>query len=161
MGMDVYGSQPTDSKGEYFRNNIWWWRPLWNYVEENFPDIAQKVPGAHYNAGDGLNAEDSLLLASLMQDHIDRGLVKKFETTWKDTIENAPDEPCEYCSQTGARKWEAGSIQNDTAQDLYKECNVCNGTGMKKSFITMYPFSEENVIEFTEFLKSCGGFSIC
>ena len=54
--MDVYGLNPTttapaqpnhddfDSEdwkaywegqslsGQYFRNNVWWWRPLWNYV---------------------------------------------------------------------------------------------------------------------------------
>jgi hypothetical protein len=28
MGMDVYGKEPKSDKGEYFRNNVWWWRPL-------------------------------------------------------------------------------------------------------------------------------------
>ena len=27
MGMDVYGLEPRKEKGEYFRNNVWWWRP--------------------------------------------------------------------------------------------------------------------------------------
>ena len=30
MGMDVYGTR----EDTYFRNNVWWWRPLWNYVNE-------------------------------------------------------------------------------------------------------------------------------
>jgi hypothetical protein len=34
MGMDVYGKAPTVEEGKYFRNNLWWWRPLWTYVEE-------------------------------------------------------------------------------------------------------------------------------
>ncbi len=25
--------------GAYFRNNVWWWRPLWNYVTELCDDI--------------------------------------------------------------------------------------------------------------------------
>ena len=27
MGVDLSGSN-----GNYFRNNVWWWYPLWNYV---------------------------------------------------------------------------------------------------------------------------------
>ncbi|QOR55575.1 MAG: hypothetical protein UMS36scaffold28_65 [Phage 59_13] len=29
MGMDVYGVKPKSKQGEYFRNNVWSWRPLW------------------------------------------------------------------------------------------------------------------------------------
>ena len=54
MGMDVYGREPENEKGEYFRNNVWWWHPLWMYVEETFPEIAKLVPNAHSNDGDGL-----------------------------------------------------------------------------------------------------------
>ena len=32
MGMDVFGLEPRKEKGEYFRNNVWWWRPLWDFV---------------------------------------------------------------------------------------------------------------------------------
>ena len=30
MGFDVYGKDPDpgSGSGEYFRNNVWWWRPL-------------------------------------------------------------------------------------------------------------------------------------
>ena len=31
MGMDVFGKNPTDEKGAYFRNNVWFWHPLWDY----------------------------------------------------------------------------------------------------------------------------------
>ena len=27
MGMDVYGRNRCSKEGEYFRNNVWWWRP--------------------------------------------------------------------------------------------------------------------------------------
>ena len=35
MGMDVYGLNPD----KYFRNNVWWWRPLWDYVCNTCYDI--------------------------------------------------------------------------------------------------------------------------
>ena len=34
MGMDVFGLAPKEEKGEYFRNNVWWWRPLWDFVAQ-------------------------------------------------------------------------------------------------------------------------------
>ena len=32
MGMDVYGKEPKNETGEYFRSNVWWWRRLWDFV---------------------------------------------------------------------------------------------------------------------------------
>ena len=161
MGMDVFGTEPKDPKGEYFRNNVWWWRPLWNYIEDNFPDLAKKAPGAHYNDGDGLNEEDSLLLASLLQSHIDQGKVAQFEKDWKQMVDSTPNEPCIFCSQTGARTWEAGEGPNNTDQPKMLECNVCQGEGTVKNMIYHYPFSEDNVKDFVQFLEHCGGFRIC
>ena len=40
MGMDVYGENPKNEKGEYFRNNVWWWRPLGDFVCSNYEEIA-------------------------------------------------------------------------------------------------------------------------
>ena len=34
MGMDVYGRAPEKEWGEYFRSNVWWWRPLWDYTTQ-------------------------------------------------------------------------------------------------------------------------------
>ena len=51
MGMDVYGERPRTNKGEYFRNNVWWWRPLWNYVSVECSDIITKkdIERGHFN----------------------------------------------------------------------------------------------------------------
>ena len=29
---DAHEQHREDNPGEYFRNNVWWWRPLWDYV---------------------------------------------------------------------------------------------------------------------------------
>ena len=39
MGMDVYGKKPKGEKGDYFRNNVWWWRPLWQYCASSAPEL--------------------------------------------------------------------------------------------------------------------------
>jgi len=55
MGMDVYGNAPTQKEGEYFRNNIWWWHPLADYIELVAPDEAAACEHWHSNDGDGLD----------------------------------------------------------------------------------------------------------
>jgi len=55
MGMDVMGMNATSEKGEYFRNNVWWWRPLWDYCLNEHGDIAGQVEHGHSNDGDGLD----------------------------------------------------------------------------------------------------------
>ena len=37
-----------ENPGVYFRNNVWWWRPLWNYVCSECEDILSEDD---YNAG--------------------------------------------------------------------------------------------------------------
>ena len=39
MGMDVYGINPKTDSGDYFRANVWWWRPLWECVAYYCDDI--------------------------------------------------------------------------------------------------------------------------
>lgn len=53
MGMDVYGEAPKNPKGEYFRNNCWYWRPLWDFIWEECSDIITErdYQAGHYNGG--------------------------------------------------------------------------------------------------------------
>jgi tRNA(Phe) wybutosine-synthesizing methylase Tyw3 len=39
MGFDLYGRAPTSDAGKYFRNNIWWWRPLKVVIHLTCEDI--------------------------------------------------------------------------------------------------------------------------
>jgi hypothetical protein len=151
MGMDVYGTEPKNEKGEYFRNNVWWWHPLWSYCQENYPSITASVQNGHDNSGDGLGDEDSIKLGIALKKDIDSGKTLAYEEKRRSYLAGLPLEPCIYCKSTGIRK------------DAYVDglCNSCSGSGSVKSFETNYPFSSENLQEFAEFLINCGGFSIC
>lgn len=59
MGMDVYGNHPTGKTGEYFRNNVWWWRPLAVYCCQVAPDITAHCEHWQSNDSDGLNTGDA------------------------------------------------------------------------------------------------------
>ena len=38
-GMAAYFKYVDETPGIYFRNNVWWWRPLWMFICENCDDI--------------------------------------------------------------------------------------------------------------------------
>ena len=65
-------------------------------------------------------------------------------------LEGLADEDCNLCDSTG--------IRND--EYVQGECNGCHGTGKKPHWDTHYPFDEENVKEFKNFVKESGGFRI-
>lgn len=155
MGMDVYGNKPTDPKGEYFRANVWYWRPLWTMIENLYPDIASKAPNAHYNSGDGLDAIHSSILAALMKYHIDSGVIDNYIKQYTDSINSIPDEDCTYCNKTGYRIW-----TNSDGSAYQQQCNVCQGTLKYPNFASNYPMHIDVVKEFQQFLENCGGFQI-
>jgi hypothetical protein len=159
MGMDVFGKDPSSEKGKYFRSNVWYWRPLWEYCSSVAPKLTNKVKYAGSNDGDGLDAANSVALANVLYLKISSGHTRDFEVKWQKAIDDAPLVKCDFCQQ-GLRKWEAGSINNDTDQDVYKTCNSCNGTGLVKDMISWYPFSADLVKEFADFLIDSGGFEI-
>lgn len=170
MGMDVVGRKPANERGEYFRNNVWWWRPLWDYCVTVAPDLCADVNG-HFNDGDGLNEDGATQLADILLREIELGLTKAHETEYRDYIANLPRKSCAWCNGTGIRTDEVGvdlgfptrELDEATAAVVGRThgfCNGCHGEGTTESFEADYPFSVENVKEFALFLRSSGGFQI-
>ena len=156
MGMDVYGKDPVDDSGVYFRANDWYWHPLWGMIEDLYPDIAGKVPNAHYNDGDGLNKKDSLTLANLMKSDLESGKLDQYVNKYEEQRSNIPKLPCHYCNETGQRIW-----PQEDGSALQKECNSCKGTALMDDFDSHYPMHIDVVKEFITFVENSGGFNIC
>jgi hypothetical protein len=155
MGMDVCGKKPVNEVGEYFRNNVWWWHPLWDYCQEVAPKLTGKVKHGHTNDGDGLGKRDATALSKVLKREIESGRTKEYEVAYKKAMAEMPDEPCTICGGTGKR----AEPPNTGPGEM--ECNACRGKGSTRPWATAYPFSEENVIHFAAFLEGSGGFSIC
>ena len=174
MGMDIYGVNATNEKGEYFRNNVWWWRPLADYILNEHWEIAQNCDPDywHSNSGGGLNAEQSELLAKAIKQDLADGKVAEYERKYREMLAGLPREYCDLCAGTGIRKDAVGIEYGMPTRELEPEiailtgrthgtCNACSGIGTKENFGMSYPFSAENVAGFAEFLTYCGGFQIC
>lgn len=165
MGMDVFGNEPTSEAGEYFRNNVWWWRHLWGFCCTVAPDLTEGVSG-QTNDGDGLDGPKAHELAERLQEAVDSGVAADYEAEFKAGIDAMPHEKCEFCDATGIRQdmFADKELTIEQAKELGRTqgwCNGCDGRGTRPPFAASYRFSVENVVEFIGFLRACGGFKIC
>jgi len=99
--------------GIYFRNNCWWWRPLWDFCAYHCPELISEEThkSGHYNDGAGLNAEDAaklgLKLLVLIEDGIASEHQKEIELTEESddyhypfSVENV-EKFANFCIQSG------------------------------------------------------------
>jgi hypothetical protein len=170
--MDVYGRNPTSEKGKYFRNNVWRWRPLANYIAQIAPvNITGQCEHWHSNDGDGLGADESAKLAMFLRNELSTGRTAAYASSYQAEIDALADEKCDLCNGTGVRSDAIGISDGMTTRIITEDghprigqkgwCNKCDGRGTVRPWETCYPFSAENVVEFCDFLEQCGGFEIC
>lgn len=173
MGMDVYGKKPRSKTGEYFRNNVWWWHPLWEYCVTNHPTLidVNTAEYGHYNSGAGLDAAAARKLGEALLTDIAEGITHRYQEGYYASIAAIPRETCFCCGGTGIRTDAVGVEMHQNVKELDAElalllgrthgwCNGCNGEGLIDPPETSYPFEVRNVREFAEFLLDCGGFEI-
>ena len=137
--------------GVYFRNNCWWWRPLWDYCHYVASDLISEelFNSGHHNDGAGLNDEDAKKLGNILMDKIASGKTIKYQASYEQYLNDMPDDDCWSCKN------------NNRGHSKKKECKSCNKTGKTKNFNKSYPFDVDNVEAFAKFCIESGGFEIC
>ena len=147
---DVYREE---NPGEYFRANVWYWRPIWNFVCAACDDFLSdaNIEAGYSNSGDKISKTKSKRIAARLRRLLKDGSVDKYEAQYAFNQMSAEDEKCELCKGTGKR----------TDMEVPSGCNGCSGKGTKRPWSCSYPFSKDNVIEFEKFCEQSGGFTIC
>ena len=142
-----------DNPGRYFRNNVWWWRPLWTYVCFICDDVLndEDQEKGHSNSGHQINEKKAEVIASRLNLYIENGEAEYFAKERQAALDAEPDEDCELCNATGKR--------ND--EHVKGECNGCQGKGTRRPWNNNYPFDIDNLKEFAKFCEQSGGFEIC
>ena len=86
MGFDLHGIQPMGTlsnprnasfeeeakSGVYFRNNVWYWRPLWEYVAYTCDDILTLKDYKYGQSNDGhiITAEKAMRIGERLKETI-------------------------------------------------------------------------------------------
>ena len=161
MGFDVYGSHATGQKGEYFRNSVWWWRPLWEFITEYADDCLtqEQLHDGNYNSGMAVSANDASALAKRLKDLVRSGEARGYQAQRQTMLDALPDEPCEFCEQ-GVTTEAVGKKYPAYQPHIGKPCIQCKGKGTREPFDKGYVFSVRNVVEFAHFCEASGGFEV-
>ena len=140
MGMDVYGNEPANSKGEYFRASIWGWPTITTVMEACGHDVP---PGWYHNDGEGLGSQESCdRLADMMEAYLSEG-----------NLTFAPT-----CTMLGAK------VSNALVDGKLDKLGLPEGAKSNAERVEegdVKPINVEFVREFITFLRACGGFTIC
>ena len=157
MGMDVYGRNPENETGRYFRASVWGWHPLAEYLTEVAPDLIGTVTYLHSNDGDGLNQADSVTLANALQRALTSGHTEAYVQARDGAIAALPRLTCQFCEGTGTRTDPVG-VSLGYAERGW--CNGCDGKGDREAWEASYSLSTALVREFAAFVRHSGGFEI-
>lgn len=150
---DAQDKHQHETPGIYFRNNVWWWRPLWQYIIDISGNLLTPTQrhGGFENSCVEIPEHITRAISRRLSHEISSGNHKKYEREYRKSISELPLEDCEHCETTGQRDWGEGQ----------KDCNACDGKGQRESWEASYPFDVENVENFRIFLEQSGGIQIC
>tara|TARA_R100001591_G_scaffold105920_1_gene114172 strand:+ start:1120 stop:1719 length:600 start_codon:yes stop_codon:yes gene_type:complete len=154
-----------EQKGTYFRNNVWWWRPLAHYVLEYTKVINEdKKKCWSYNDHCIVEDEEAAQIAKQLKYLIDSGHTKKFARDWeirRKKIEKHNEKVEKELEKHTKQVRNKMRNSNLAPKDFPKaDKKIWDKIYHKRNSDASYPFSIENVEEFAEFCEYSGGFSI-
>ena len=87
---EKYHDWQEENSGVYFRNNVWWWRPLWNFVSSTCESILteQDIESGSYNDGHKISKTKANRIASRLFKLIRNGEVKAYEFAYKKHLDS-------------------------------------------------------------------------
>lgn len=143
-----------DNPGYYFRNNVWYWRPLWQYICNICDDIVtlEDAQAGNYNDYHLISKGKAKRIARRLEKSMKNGDLEKWEDGRKEHLDSLGNVPCEICDATGYR-----TMDDSNTPTI---CNACKGKKEKPHFDTTYPWDRENLKDFIEFCYDSGGFRI-
>jgi len=153
-----------ENKGYYFRNNVWWWRPLADYIIEFTGCVEEEhVDSWHENGGFRVKDTDAIEIAKQLKYLIATGHTKKYAEMYMENYKKAEKHNEEVDKELSAFSEEMKKKHGDIVprdypkEDKEKWDAIYNKTDRSG----MYPFSVDNVQYFAEFAEQSGGFKIC
>ena len=152
--------------GDYFRSNVWWWRPLASYVIK-YTGCVNEDDAEMWSTNDGHEVDDETAqqIHNQLQVLIESGHTQKFQDDYEkerlkaekhnDKVEKELEK---FCKSVEKKLGKTNLAPADFPKDDHDEWERIYH---KRKWSASYPFSVEHVKEFAEFCRFSGGFKIC
>lgn len=136
MGMDVYGRQPTNKSGEYFRANIWSWRPIHELIFQLCTDLIDEQTMMLLGSNDGAGPEDQATCTEM---------ANRFDQWMEHNVDGL------IVESDNLRVKEDGTFvsKEELEENPYMPTS------------SAFSISDDHLKEWIEFLRHCGGFQVC
>ena len=153
--------------GHYFRNNVWYWRPLWQFVMSSCDDILtdEDCEEGSSNGGHEISEDKALAIADKI-DELDKNGTIDFYSKRVEEIRKKGEKhnkKIEVKKETLRKKvnshMESDKIVPAHYPEPYK--SMWDKLQDQEDWGAHYPFDADNVREFGKFCKESGGFEIC
>tara|TARA_R110002020_G_scaffold186295_2_gene384319 strand:+ start:1048 stop:1683 length:636 start_codon:yes stop_codon:yes gene_type:complete len=163
---NIKSEYEENNVGYYFRNNVWWWRPLWSFVCASCDDFLtdKDMDGGSYNDGRKIAKTKAIKIGKKLCELLADGTVDKMEKDYAVTAAKASAHNKEVQAEldriTKECKDEHGDdlVPRDYPEPYKTQWNEKYAT---KSWDDSYPFNKDNVENFAKFCLDSGGFEIC
>ena len=165
MGMDICGRKPKNKIGEYFRANVWSYRPIYwlcsvasSQHKEKTGDFLIPIKtfkGMEDNDGKGLRSQRKCNLLSDYLQEITEPLFTEFpfEEECSDGFKFGVYENGEFYIDIGTYE---SCLDENTFNFLSED--ECKDPNIEK--YSAYRTNKEHIQGFCDFLKDCGGFRV-
>jgi len=156
------------NKGVYFRNNVWWWRRLADYILDHTKCVDEKdFDKWQHNDGHEVDEETAIQIANQLEYLLNTGHATKYKQEIDEEIKKAEEHNNKVEQMLSELRIEVSKALNKNVDNLApadypkpfneKWWEITN----QKDYRADYPFSIDNVKEFIEFARNSGGFRIC
>ena len=156
--------------GEYFRANVWGWRPIWEFVCEVCPDILteEDYTKGQYNDNHLIEADRARDIAKRLREKMDlaRDRQKKYEAEapnkekFNTMLENAATFIFEKISKPKSELITCpGDMQIHDPENYKRWETLINYNNIKFDEMS-YPIDADFIEEFANFAEHSGGFRI-
>tara|TARA_R110002051_G_C8700519_1_gene494327 strand:- start:766 stop:1377 length:612 start_codon:yes stop_codon:yes gene_type:complete len=153
--------------GEYFRNNCWWWRPLWDYTCQHAGELLNDKDKEYGHSNDfhAISSKKANYIGIKLLDLVNSGHAKEYEEEYMKDYNIAKEhnkeieKACEILHEIVKAKLES---ETSVAPINYPEKEKADWDELQgqKNWSSSYPFDTDNVKEFSHFCLESGGFKI-
>ena len=160
----------AENPGDYFRANVWGWRPIWEFVCEVCPDILteEDYKRGHYNDNHLIEEDRAKDIAKRLREKMDvaRERQKKYEAEapnkekFNKMLQEAATFIFEKISKPKSELIRCPGDMQTHDPENYKRWETLTHYDNIKFDEMSYPINAEYIEEFANFAEQSGGFRI-